>query len=318
MLRVVFLGTPKIAVNSIMKLLNFADIHIVAVVTQPDRPAGRGKKLVEPPVKCCALSNGIPVIQTPSISKDKELIQQLKEMEPDFFITFAFGQILSKEVLEIPKIATINLHASLLPKYRGANPIQRAIYNGETQTGITTMITNEGLDTGDICLCEKIDLNPNINCKELSDIISEKSPFLLYRTLKGLSNNNIVPKKQNDDEATFAKKFKKEDGCIDWNESSVNIHNKVRAIVEWPCAYTTFDGKCVKILETRLIGKTTAPENCKSGDIISVSKEGIIVKTSDACLLISKVKPESKGVMSAFDWSNGLKLQSGDSFSREE
>lgn len=318
MLKVVFFGTPQIAVNSIMKLLNFADIYFVGVVTQPDRHAGRGNKLVEPPIKVCAVTNGIPVFQTDSIRKDAELIQKLKDLKPDFFITFAFGQILSQEVLDIPKFATINLHASLLPKYRGANPIQRAIYNGDKVTGVTTMLTVLGLDAGDICLTEKIEITENMTSVELAEIISEKSPFLLYRTLKGLSTNNLVPQVQDESFVTFANKFKKEDGLIDWNKTSFEIHNQIRAIVDWPCAFTFYEGKTLKILESRVPENSLATECLLPGQIVSVSKDGVEVKTSDSSLLITKVKPENKSAMNAFDWSNGVKAKAGCSFNVKE
>lgn len=311
MLKVVFFGTPQIAVNSIMKLLNFADIHFVGVVTQPDRPAGRGNKIVEPPVKVCAVTNGLSVFQTASIRKDTELIQKLKDLNPDFFITFAFGQILSQEVLDIPKFGTINLHASLLPKYRGANPIQRAIYSGDSETGITSMITVLGLDAGDICLTEKIEITENMTSVELAEIISDKSPFLLYRTLKGLSSNNLVVQSQDESLVTFANKFTKEDGLIDWNNTSFQIHNQVRALVDWPCAFTTYEGNVIKILESRLIKDSLASDCLKNGQIVSVSKDGIEVKTADSSILITKVKPENKSQMNAFDWSNGAKIKAG-------
>lgn len=318
MLKVVFFGTPQIAVNSIMKLLNFADIHFVGVVTQPDRPAGRGNKLVEPPIKSCAIANGIPVFQTDSIRKDSELIQKLKDLNPDFFITFAFGQILSQEVLDIPKFATINLHASLLPKYRGANPIQRAIFNGDAVTGVTTMLTVLGLDAGDICMTEKIEITENMTSVELAEVISEKSPFLLYRTLKGLSTNNLIPESQDENFVTFANKFKKEDGLIDWNKTSSQVHNQVRALVDWPCAFTVFDSKIVKVLESRIVKNSLASDCLKPGQIVSVSKDGIEVKTGDSSLLITQVKPENKAKMSAFDWSNGAKIKAGCSFDVKE
>lgn len=318
MLKVVFFGTPQIAVNSIMKLLNFADIHFVGVVTQPDRPAGRGNKLVEPPIKTCAVATGIPVFQTHSIRKDSELIQKLKDLNPDFFITFAFGQILSQEVLDIPKIATINLHASLLPKYRGANPIQRAIYNGDNVTGITAMLTVLGLDAGDICMTEKIDVTENMTSIELAEIISEKSPFLLYRTLKGLSSKTLIPQIQDESLVTFANKFKKEDGLIDWNKTSLQIHNQIRALIDWPGAFTSCDGKIIKILESRIIKNSLGSDCLKHGQIVSVSKDGIEVKTGDSTILITQVKPENKAKMSAFDWSNGAKIKAGHVFGLKE
>lgn len=317
MLKVVFMGTPQIAVNSIMKLLNFADIHIMAVVTQPDRPSGRGKKLMAPPVKTCAVTNGIPVYQTPSIRKDRELIETLKKLEPDFFITFAFGQILSQEVLDIPKYATINLHASLLPKYRGANPIQRALQNGDKETGITTMITALALDSGDICLQEKIPITENMTNKDLEEIISDKSPFLLYRTLKGLASGAIIPYPQDESEVTFANKFDKQDAFLDWNKNACDIHNQIRCMVDWPCACTKFNGKVVKVLESRILSDINC-EDYVDGEVVEISKKGVTVRAGGACILITKVKPESKGEMSAYDWSNGAKIKLGDRFECEE
>ena len=317
MLKVVFFATPQIAVNSLMKLLNFADIHVVAVVTQPDRPAGRGNKIIESPVKKAALKNSIPVFQPTSIRKDEELILRLQSMEPDFFVTFAFGQILSQDVIDIPKFGTINLHASLLPEYRGANPIQRAIYNGDKQTGITTMLTVLELDASDICLSEKINISENMTIAELSDVIEEKSAFLIYRTLKGLSTSNITPVKQDESLVTFADKFHRKDEIINWSNTAESIHNQVRAFSPSPCAYTCFQDKTVKIVETRLIKDDYSQNKLSTGQIISVMKEGIIVKTPDNAILVTKVKPENKSIMSAYDWSNGVRLTPGLGFESE-
>lgn len=317
MLKVVFFATPDIAVNSIMKLLNFADIHIIAVVTQPDRPSGRGKKILEPPIKTCAKMHSIPVFQTSSIKNDGELISKLKELSPDFFVTFAFGQILSQEVLDIPKFATINLHASLLPVYRGANPIQRAIFNGDKVTGITTMITALELDAGDICLQEKIQITDSMTSKELSDIISEKAPFLLYRTLKGLASGALTTQKQDDSKATFANKFSKSDTLIHWADKTLNIHNKIRAFFDYPCAYTEFNAKNLKVVESFLPQEQDKYMNYSPGQIVLISKDGVYVKTGDSYLLITKVKPENKQIISGYDWANGARIKVGDAFSVE-
>ena len=314
-IKVVFMGTPLIAVNSLKKLLNFNDIQIQAVVTQPDRPSGRGNKLTPPPVKECALKNAVPVFQTESIRKDNELIQKLKELEPDFFITFAFGQILTQEVLDIPKFATINLHASLLPEYRGANPIQRAIYDGKTETGITTMITVLALDAGDICQQEKIPITENMTDIELSEIISDKAPFLLYKTIKGLYTKTLNPKKQDETGVTIAKKFQKSDGAIDWNRSVDEIHNQIRAMKSWPTAYTKCNGKLIKVTESRVIEHCTAKGNICS--IKKISKEGMELCLKDGSLLITKIKPEGKQEMSPYDWANGTKIKCGDIFADE-
>ena len=299
------MGTPDIAVKSLSKLNE--EFEVLAVVTQPDRPKGRGNKLTPPPVKECALENNIPCYQTERISKDVELIQKLKDLRPDFFVTFAFGQILSQEVLDIPKFATVNLHASLLPKYRGANPIQRCIYNGDCKTGITTMLTVLELDAGDICETDEIVITDTMTNIELKDIISEKSPALLCSTLKGLYSGELKPQKQCCEGVTIAKKFVKQDGLIDWNRSAKDIHNQVRSMVDFPTAYTMFNDKLLKVIETQVVSSDCKSVQC--GEILCVTKNGIEINTKEGTLLITKVKPESKGVMNAYDFANGAKLQ---------
>src|SRR5574344_2142974 len=193
MIKVVFLASPKIALNSFEHLFASKEIDVIALVTQEDKPSGRGQKITFSPLKQFAVDNNIQVFQTKSIRKDFEIQKKLKDLNPDFFVTFAFGQILSQEVLDIPKFETINLHASLLPKYRGANPIQRAIINGDKETGICTMITEAGLDCGNICLCEKIEIPENMNFEQLHDIIAEKSPVLIRKTLLEIYEGTMNP-----------------------------------------------------------------------------------------------------------------------------
>lgn len=311
MIKVVFLATPDIAVKSLQELCKHEDFDVCAVVTQPDRPKGRGNKLTPPPVKVCANENSIVCYQTERISRDSELIQKLKDIKPDFLVTFAFGQILSQEVLDIPKFSTINLHASLLPKYRGANPIQRCIYNGDCETGITTMITVLELDAGDICKIDKIQITENMNDIELKDIISQKSPDLICSTLKELYNGNLIPKKQDESGVTIAKKFNKEDGLIDWTKTASEIHNQVRSMLDFPTAYTFFNSKMIKIIETEIVDREKQSE---TAEIINVSKSGIEVITKKGSILIKKVKPESKGIMNAFDFANGAKIKAGMKF----
>ena len=311
MINVVYMATPDIAVKSLEELHNNSDINVLAVVTQPDRPKGRGNKLTPPPVKVFAVENNIPCYQTEKIRVDEQLLETLKSLKPDFFVTFAFGQILSQEVLDIPKFATVNLHASLLPKYRGANPIQRCIYNGDKKTGITTMLTVLELDAGDICETEEIIITENMTNIELKDAISEKSPSLLCSTLKGLYGGSLQPQKQDIEGVTIAKKFVKQDGLIDWNKTAEEIHNHVRSMVDFPCAYTFLEGKMVKIIETRLTQNKS--DYCCSS-VSCVTKQGIEICTGDGCLLITKVKPESKGIMNAFDFANGAKIKAGIKF----
>ncbi len=306
MINIVFFGTPAIGLKSLEYLYNSDKFNVQAVVTQPDKPAGRGHKLTMSPVKKFALENNIAVFQPKSIRKEPEIQNELKKLNPDFFVTFAFGQILSQEVLDIPKYATINLHASLLPKYRGANPIQRAIINGDKQTGICTMITELGLDCGDVCMKEIIDIPDNMTCVDLFEEISEKSPELIAKTLVGLVDKTIIPQKQCEDGVCMANKLTKEEALIDWSKSAEDIHNLVRGIYKSPSAYFMHNGKIIKVLETRVL-----KEKGECGEFINISKEGIVVGCGKDCVLLVRVKPEGKGEMSARDWANGQHILCG-------
>ena len=309
MLRVVFFGTPKIAVNSLEYLFNSKEIEVVAVVTQEDKPSGRGHKLSAPPVKEKAQDLGIKIFQPKSIRKEPEVMQSLRDLKPDFFVTFAFGQILSQEVLDIPKYATINLHASLLPKYRGANPIQRCIYNGDKVTGVTTMITVLELDAGDICQTEEIEITENMTDVELATIISEISPSLIEDTLIKLASGELIPQKQDETKVTVANKFTKQDGLINFNQNAKNIECQVRAMYSWPNAFTYYKNKILKIMNAQAIPYEGCEEN---GSVISVTKEGIEVCAGKDKLLIKQVKPEGKGLMDAYAWANGSGITAGD------
>lgn len=300
MINIVFFGTPVIALKSLEYLYNSDKINVLAVVTQPDKPAGRGHKITMSPIKEFALSKGLPVFQPKSIRKEPEIQQELKKLNPDFFVTFAFGQILSQEVLDIPKYETINLHASLLPKYRGANPIQRAIISGDKETGICTMITELGLDCGDVCLKEVIAIPDNMTCVDLFEEISDKSPELLEKTLIGLAANTITPQKQCEEGVCMANKLTKEETLIDWSKSAEEIHNLVRGIYKFPSAYFMYNNKVIKVLETRIIR-----EEGSCGELLQLTKEGIKVGCGKDCIMLVKVKPEGKGEMLARDWANG-------------
>jgi len=308
-IKAVYFATPEIAVNSLRKLLSYPDVEILGCVTMPDRPAGRGCKLCESPIKKFAVENSVKLFQTPSISKDRELIEELKSLEPDFFITFAFGQIISQEVIDIPKYGVINLHASLLPSYRGANPIQHAVVNGDKETGITTMRTVLKMDAGDICQQEKIQISENMNTLELMSIISEKAPSLIYSTIKGLISGDLKPIVQDESLVTFASKFTKEDGHLSFNISAKEFHNKVRGLMPWPCSYIIAAGKCVQILETEFV---TDSSDVQVGTVLDVNKNGVVVKCFDNAILIKNVKPQCKGLMPATSWLNGLRLKKGD------
>lgn len=302
MINIVFFGTPAIALKSLEYLYNSDNINVCAVVTQPDKPAGRGHKITMSVIKEFALEKNIPVFQPKSIRKEPEVQEELKKLKPDFFVTFAFGQILSQEVLDIPKYATINLHASLLPKYRGANPIQRAIINGDKKTGICTMITELGLDCGDVCLKEEIDIPENMTCVDLFSEISEKSPELIEKTLVGIVNNSISPIPQCEEGVCMANKLSKDETKINWNNSAIDIHNLVRGIYKFPSAYFIHNDKIIKVLETKVIEKEG-----NAGDFLCATKDGVEIGCGNGSLLLIKVKPEGKGEMFARDWYNGLK-----------
>ena len=306
MINIVFFGTPDIGLPSLEHFYNSDKFNVQAVVTQPDKPSGRGHKLTPSPIKKFALEHDIKVFQPKSIRKEPEIIEALKELEPDFFVTFAFGQILSQEVLDIPKYETINLHVSLLPKYRGANPIQRAIINGDKKTGICTMITELGLDCGDICMKYPIEITKNMNCVELFELCASNSPELLEKTLIGIKDGTLKPTPQCEDGVCFADKLKKEECKIDWTKSADEIHNLVRGVYKCPGAFFEYNGKIIKVLETEPL-ETTNDNGVQIGEFANFSKQGIDVKTGNGYLRLIKIKPEGKGEMLARDWANGIK-----------
>ena len=302
MIKIVFFGTPDIGLKSLEYLYNSDKIDVLAVVTQPDKPAGRGHKLQMSPIKKFAVEKNIPVFQPKSIRKEFDIQEELKKLEPDFFVTFAFGQILSQEVLDIPKYETINLHASLLPRYRGANPIQRAIINGDKETGICTMITELGLDCGDICQKLVIPISDTMNCEELWNEIAEKSPKMIEETLERLKNKTLTPQKQCEDGVCMANKLTKEECLIDWTKTNIEIHNLIRGICRCPSAYFLFNEKIIKVIESETIDGSG-----EVGKIVNHSKEGVDIACGKGLLRLIKVKPEGKGEMFAKDWYNGVK-----------
>ena len=316
-IKVVFFGSPDIAIPSFEALLSLEEFEVKALVTQPPKPSKRGKKIVDSNIKKAALSAGIDVLEPVKLSKEPEIIEKLKSYNADFFVTFAFGQILSQEVLDIPKFHTVNLHASLLPKYRGANPICAALMSGDEVTGITTMITVLELDAGDICLTDKIQLDFDTDFIKLSDEISKKSPDLIIKTLKGLHDGSIEPCPQDCDRATFTKKIKKEEKELSFENQKSDIHNKVRAFCGVNTCHFLYNDKIVKVLKTDFCDSTGC-DNYKPGEVISVSKDGVRVKCADGAIMIKTVKPEGKGEMTAYAWSLGSKIKCGDRIGSEE
>jgi methionyl-tRNA formyltransferase len=301
-MNIIFMGTPDFAVPSLSKLIEKYDV--TAVLTQPDKPKGRGKKLAYSEVKEEAVKHGIPVYQPIKIREDAELIQKLKDLKPDFIIVVAFGQILSKEVLDIPKYGCINLHGSLLPMYRGAAPIQWAVINGEKVSGNTTQLMDVGIDTGDMILKDEVEITDNMTAGELYDILKVRGADLLLQSIEGIVNGSITPEKQGD-ETFYAKPLDKNIANIDWNKSSAEIHNLVRGLNPWPIAYTSYNDERMKIYETEALKEDTSKE---PGMILEVSKNGVKVACKEGVLLIKKVQFPNGKPLTIEQYINGHEI----------
>ena len=288
-MRIVFMGTPDIAVGCLQKIIDEKH-EILGVVTQPDKPVGRGKKLGMPPVKELALKYDIPVYQ-PVKARDEEFVKVLQDLNPDLIVVVAFGQILPKSILDIPKFGCVNVHVSLLPKYRGAAPINWVIINGEEKTGVTTMYMDEGLDTGDMILTSEFALDDEITAGELHDIMKEEGAKVLKETIDLIEKGEAPRINQNHDEFTYAPMMSKSLGQIDFSKSANDIHNLVRGVNPWPSAYTTYDNQTMKVWKTKVLNETSDKE---PGTIISVDKEGIKVSTKDNIILIKEIQMPGK------------------------
>ncbi|MDX5712056.1 methionyl-tRNA formyltransferase, partial [Clostridioides difficile] len=288
-MKIVFMGTPDIAVPCLQKIID-EKYEILGVVTQPDKPKGRGKKLGMSPVKELAIENNIPVYQ-PVKARDKEFIDKIKSLNPDVIVVVAFGQILPKEILEIPKLGCINVHVSLLPKYRGAAPINWVIINGEEKTGVTTMYMDEGLDTGDMILKTEVNLDENITAGELHDKMMNIGAETLKETLRLIEEGNAPREVQNHEEFSYAPIMNKSLGNIDFSKSAREIHNLVRGVNPWPSAYTTYNDVIMKVWKTKVLDEKSTKD---VGTIIDVSKDGIKVSTIDNVLLIEEIQMPNK------------------------
>ena len=299
--RVIFMGTPDFAVPCLARLVEISDV--VAVVTQPDRPKGRGQKLLPPPVKVFAQEHGIAVYQ-PVRVKAPDFVDVLRGLAPDLIVVVAFGQILSKEILSLPPLGCINVHASLLPRYRGAAPMQWAIVRGEKETGVTTMFMDEGLDTGDMLMRETLPITQAMTAAELHDAMMKLGADVLEKTLFSLSEGTLKRTPQDDALSTYAPLLDKEVGRIDWKKSAQEIHDLVRGLNSWPGAYTMLEGQKFKIWRTRLAEGTAEP-----GEIVSVTKQGLLVGTGEGMLEILEVQAPSKKKMAAGDYVRGHGLQ---------
>lgn len=307
-MNVVFMGTPDFAVPVLQALLD-SQMHTVnAVVTQPDKARGRSGKPVFTPVKQLAVANDIPVY-TPERVKEDSFVQVLREISCDVIVVVAFGQILSQEILDLPRFGCINVHASLLPRWRGAAPIQWSILDGDEKTGVTTMQMDAGLDTGNILLKEELAIDPEETGESLFDRLSRLGGPLLLETLERAESGTLKPVPQEDEKSTYAKMLTKEIGELDFSWEAEKLERYVRGLNSWPSAYTHFRGKILKIWKAQVIRRNTG---CSSGTVAEVSKDSFSIQTGDGLLKLLEVQMEGKKRMSAGDFLRGMKIQTGE------
>lgn len=306
-MRIVFMGTPDFAVPVLESLCD-AGHEVAAVVTQPDKPRGRGKEMQYTPVKKTALERNIKVYQ-PQKVKDEEFVQILKEINPDVIVVVAFGQILPPVILDMPKYGCINVHASLLPKYRGAAPIQWVIIDGEKETGITTMKMDKGLDTGDMLLKTVVPIDEKETGGSLHDKLAGMGGTLIVETLKGIEEGNIIPEKQDGTKSNYAKMLDKKLGKIDFSKPAAEIERLIRGLNPWPSAYTSLNGKTLKIWDADVRNEKT---DMPYGMITEVTNDEISVSTGDGLLIIRELQLEGKKRMDTESFLRGYKVEKGE------
>jgi len=307
-LKIVFMGTPDFAVPSLRALVE-KGYNIVAAITQPDKPKGRGNKVTPPPIKDYAQLQEIEVLQPTKLRKNEEFLVKLKEIAPDLLVTCAYGNILPQAVLDVPPLGCINVHGSLLPKYRGAAPIQWSIINGDKITGITTMFTEIGMDTGDILLKREVDINDDMNSQELHDILSKVGAELLLETIQLIEQDKLIRIPQAHDEATHVPKLSKETGLIDWFKDAQSIHNLVRGVFPWPVAYTYYGENRMRILRTKVMNNTDSFNVV--GEIIDVNDEGLFISTGKGLICIEQLQFDGGKAMSVGQYLRGHSLDKG-------
>jgi len=305
-MELIFLGTPAFAVPTLEKLLDAGHI-VLTVITQPDRPKGRGQALSTSPVKEAALRRGLAVFQPERIRRP-EVLERLKTFEVDAMVVVGYGQIIPQSIIDLPRHGIINVHGSLLPKYRGAAPVQWAIANGETVTGVTTMRIDAGLDTGDMLLRSETPIGPQENAIELGSRLAVLGADLLVETLAGIAD--IAPEKQDPSQASYAPILKKEDGRIDWTLPATAIHNRVRGLLPWPGAYTTFRGQTLNVWKSR----TREGEIKNPGLVVSAGKSLQVGCGGGTALELLEVQLEGKKRITGRDFANGQRLQENESF----
>lgn len=310
-MRVIFMGTPDFAVGTLEELIK-AGHEVVLAVSQPDKAVGRSKALKYTPVKACAVAHGIEVYQ-PNRIREPEAVEYLRKYHPDIIIVEAFGQIIPKEILDIPPYGCINVHASLLPKYRGASPIQWAVIHGDKVTGVTTMRMDEGLDTGDMILKEEVAVREDETAGSLFERLSEVGAKLCVKTVEAIENGTAVYTPQDHAKATHTAKINKELGKIDWSRPAEEIECLIRGLDPWPSAYTRLEDKILKIWKANVVGETG---NASPGCIVKVAKDTIWVQTGKEILSLLEVQLEGKKRMTTEAFLNGYPVEEGTYFKR--
>lgn len=311
MKKIVFMGTPDFAVGTLQALLD-SKYQVQAVFTQPDKPKGRGGSVQMPPVKELALKAQIPVHQ-PRRIRDPENLEILKEYQPDAIVVVAFGQIIPEEILNLPPYGCINVHASLLPKYRGAAPIQWAVINGERESGVTTMRMDAGLDTGDMILKERVPLARNETGGSLFEKLSRVGADLLIRTLEALEDGTAQLEKQPAESPTpYAGMLKKEMGLIDWSRDAASIECLIRGLNPWPSAYTRYRGKMLKIWAAQVENQTEAPGDVRPGTVLEVGKKTLKIQTGSGILSVKELQLEGKKRMETDAFLRGVRMEQGE------
>lgn len=309
-MKIIYMGTPDFAVAPLEAILK-AGHEVTAVVTQPDRQKGRGREVQYSPVKECALSYGIPVLQPLKI-KEKDAVEELRKYPADIFVVAAFGQLLSEEILNMPRLGCINIHASLLPAYRGAAPIQWCVINGEEKTGVTIMQMAKGMDTGDILLQKEVVLDEKETGGSLFDRLMETGAELIVEALQRIENGEITPVSQREELATYAGKITKDMGNIDFTKAAVTIERLIRGLNPWPSAFTHYKGKILKIWEADVVSECANAENPVPGTVIAMDKESFTLATGEGALRIRSLQPEGKKRMSCAEFMRGYEIKVGE------
>ncbi|NJL97503.1 MAG: methionyl-tRNA formyltransferase [Synechococcaceae cyanobacterium SM2_3_2] len=321
-MRVVFFGTPRFALPSLQALIDQPEMEVAGVLSQPDRPSGRGRKLQPTPVKALAQQHGIPLWQPERLRRDPEVLSQLESLGADVFVVVAYGQLLPPRVLEMPGLGCVNVHGSLLPAYRGAAPIQWAVARGEVETGITTMLMDQGMDTGGMLLKTKVAISPTQTAEDLAGILAPLGADLLIKTLFLLEAGDLRPEPQVEAEASYAPLLSKIDFALDWHKPARDLHNQIRAF--YPQCFTTLRGERLKVLQSQppeltaslsasATSANTDQRPATPGTLTAIMKQtGMVVQTGQGSLLLTEVQAAGRRAQSTWDFANGIRLEVGE------